>query len=103
MSVKGCKYPEMNGDGFCNDENNNIHCNFDGGDCCYSLVIDTFCSKCLCLTGNDTQNYGEINPVIGDGYCDDEANTELHNYDGGDCCGPCVVTDRCSNCTCLDR
>ena len=24
---------------------------------------------------------------IGDGYCDDTANNENCNYDGGDCCG----------------
>ena len=36
--VKGCKYPELVGDGYCNDEANNLHCDFDGGDCCYSCV-----------------------------------------------------------------
>ena len=26
------------GDGFCNDENNNADCNYDGGDCCGSCI-----------------------------------------------------------------
>ena len=29
---------------------------------------------------------------IGDGYCDDVINTELCNYDGGDCCGSYINT-----------
>ena len=95
--VKGCKYPELVSDGYCNDETNNIHCNFDGGDCCYSCVSKAFCKDCLCLT----DNFGEeINySLIGDGHCHDETNNEKCNYDGGDCCINSTM-DYCSECTC---
>ena len=33
---------------------------------------------------------------IGDGYCDDGANSLECNFDGGDCCGPYVNTDYCT-------
>ena len=37
------------GDGWCDDENNNDGCNFDGGDCCGDNVNTQYCSECLCL------------------------------------------------------
>ena len=37
---------------------------------------------------------------IGDGICDDENNNESCQFDGGDCCGPDVVTDFCVECIC---
>ena len=37
---------------------------------------------------------------IGDGYCDDFNNLEDCDFDGGDCCGPNVLTDYCFDCTC---
>ena len=40
--------------------------------------------------------------LIGDGFCDDEANTGGCSYDGGDCCGDCANTDICAECTCHD-
>ena len=78
---KGCKYPNLVGDGYCNDESNNIHCAFDRGDCCYSkLAMNEFCSDCQCLTGEFIE---EINhPLIGDGYCHDKANNASYTYDG---------------------
>ena len=39
---------------------------------------------------------------VGDGYCDDIANTQICNWDGGDCCDPYANTDHCSDCTCQD-
>ena len=87
----------MVGDGYCNDENNKIQCNFDGGDCCYSCVSKAFCFNCECLAGNSGE---EINhPLIGDGYCHDETNNAECNYDGGDCCVN-IKTDFCSECAC---
>ena len=97
MFLKGCKYPKLVRNGYCNDDSNNIHCNFDGGDCCYSCVSKTFCKDCQCLT----EDFGEeINyPLIGDGHCHDETNIEKCNYDGGDCCIDSTM-DHCSECTC---
>ena len=39
------------GDGFCDDINNNLDCNYDGGDCCGSNVNTLFCTECQCLEG----------------------------------------------------
>ena len=39
---------------------------------------------------------------VGDGYCDDETNTESCYYDGGDCCGSNVNTQYCTGCVCLE-
>ena len=39
--------------------------------------------------------------IVGDGLCNDETNNPDCNYDGGDCCGSCVVTEQCSECQCL--
>ena len=39
---------------------------------------------------------------VGDGYCDDVANTESCTYDGGDCCGANVNTQYCTECQCMD-
>ena len=39
---------------------------------------------------------------VGDGYCDDVINTELCNYDGGDCCGSSIDTTYCIECQCCD-
>ena len=39
---------------------------------------------------------------VGDGYCDDVINTELCNYDGGDCCGSSIDTTYCFECQCCD-
>ena len=44
--------------------------------------------------GSDVPNY------IGDGYCDDENNNDDCNFDGGDCCGPNVNTQYCTQCIC---
>ena len=39
---------------------------------------------------------------IGDGYCDDDINTEICNFDGGDCCGYSIDTTYCFECQCCD-
>ena len=39
--------------------------------------------------------------MIGDGFCNDETNKPECNFDGGDCCGQCIVRDQCLQCTCL--
>ena len=37
-----------------------------------------------------------------DGECDDQNNVEACGWDGGDCCGPNVNTNWCTECTCKD-
>ena len=40
--------PEYVGDSFCDDENNNAGCDYDGGDCCGN-INDTYYNVCQCL------------------------------------------------------
>ena len=35
--------------------------------------------------------------------CNDETNIAECIYDGGDCCGACINTDICSECTCHEE
>ena len=46
-----CAIPQWAGDNFCDDENNNPECGFDGGDCCDNdgEGWDNYCSLCECL------------------------------------------------------
>ena len=39
--------------------------------------------------------------MVGDGYCDDDANKLACNYDGGDCCYN-VIDIKCVYCQCKD-
>jgi len=94
--TSGCGSPQWANDQWCDDENNNADCNFDGGACCFNDFSgwDTYCNDCECL---------ECQPAgwHGDDYCDDQLNTENCFYDGGDCCGANVDTSYCTECQCL--
>lgn len=37
------------GDGLCDDTSNIEECNFDGGDCCLSLINNLHCTECFCF------------------------------------------------------
>jgi hypothetical protein len=39
--------------------------------------------------------------LVGNGFCNDEINIEVCNFDGGDCCGTCVNSKYCSECECI--
>ena len=39
--------------------------------------------------------------LIGHGYCNDKVNILDCGYGRGDCCGLCLDTDHCANCSCL--
>ena len=74
------------GDEYCDDINDNVDCNFDGGDC-YDLGTTIYCDQ----------------DWIGDGHCDDINNNIPCNFDGGDCCGTNVDTMFCTDCQCLEE
>jgi hypothetical protein len=40
---------------------------------------------------------------LGDGFCDDETNTEGCQFDGGDCCGIDTNTVYCTECLCYEE
>ena len=89
---------QKSGDGYCNDETNNEHCNYDGGDCCGSCINTDYCKNCSCI-GNVIGN-GVPNALLGDGYCNDETNNVHCYYDGLDCCRSSSNTEVCSECSC---
>ena len=39
--------------------------------------------------------------LVLDGWCNDETNNAECNFDGGDCCGSCVNTKHCTDCSCI--
>ena len=49
LKYEGCSVVEWQGDGYCDDENNNSECAWDGGDCCGSDVDTSYCTECACL------------------------------------------------------
>merc|ERR1712156_842260 len=52
--VSGCGSPQWANDQWCDDENNNEDCNWDGGACCNNTFggWDHYCSDCECLDPN---------------------------------------------------
>ena len=42
----------------------------------------------------------QLADLVGDGYCHDWTNNRHCNFDGGDCCGPCVNREQCYECIC---
>ena len=61
--------------------------------------LSLFCSINVFLTSIVIS--GCVHPnLIGNGVCNDEANTIVCNYDGGDCCGFNINKESCIQCTC---
>ena len=94
------------GDNYCDDENNNEECEWDGGDCCGYDVSTWFCWACECLDPEEQEGDGGGGcgspQWKGDNYCDDENNNAECEWDGGDCCGDDISILLCSACECLD-
>jgi len=101
-----CEIPHWFMDNYCDDENNNAKCGFDGGDCCGDDVNTSYCKECECLEfpAETTQAPGICGSPqwFGDNYCDDDNNNAGCGFDGGDCCGDNVSTAYCSECICLE-
>ena len=80
-SSSGCGSLNWKGDGWCDDENNNAGCEYDGGDCCGENVKTTYCQECQCLDPGyssttttstpcfDVQATGHCNYWASFGYC----------------------------------
>ena len=98
------------GNGFCNIENRNAICNYDGGDCCPNsdLIANGQCDltnyNYICLfdggdccyafdenQGSDYRKY--MKHLIGDGQCSYFHNLEMCNFDQGDCCDNYKIAD----------
>ena len=52
----GCGSPSWANDQWCDDENNNAQCNWDGGACCNNNYSgwDTYCTDCECKESSTT-------------------------------------------------
>merc|ERR1712048_776498 len=87
-------------DNFCDDENNNCGCGWDGGDCC-GAVNKKYCKDCGCKDPNYKPQSCGSPQHKGDGYCDDSNNVASCEFDGGDCCGS-VKKNYCTECACKD-
>ncbi|CAM9651378.1 unnamed protein product [Ectocarpus fasciculatus] len=92
------------GDDFCDSENNNPECAYDGGDCCADtcLSLGSACGfdgfaeyngfDCLDPAFFDPTVVAEFPEcsgswsMLGDGQCQEENNNPACGYDGGDCC-----------------
>ncbi|CAM9177738.1 unnamed protein product, partial [Ectocarpus fasciculatus] len=116
VMVENCGYVRRVGDGWCNEENNNELCAYDGGDCCectceappsgddwytddgYGACGSGFACidpHAACIDDDDiTVDIDESCDTVymGDAHCDMSNNNEACAYDGGDCC----------ECTCED-
>ncbi|CAM9340740.1 unnamed protein product [Ectocarpus sp. 13 AM-2016] len=114
------------GDGFCDDNNNNEQCGYDGGDCCECTCVvstvwstESSCTEFACIdptapcaddddiTADAVESCTVDN--LGDGICDTSNNIEICGYDGGDCCectcgydSTDVLDGSCSDFACVD-
>lgn len=103
------------GDGTCQLQMNNLENFFDVGDCCLNYTqceniikapnlwgatvpnsFDADCPKDVCIRSDMYC----IPDLMGDGVCHDNNNSELCDFDLGDCCKPNPITDSCCNCDC---
>jgi len=58
----GCGSPQWATDEWCDDENNNADCNYDGGACCSNTFggWDTYCTDCECKDPNNVEDCVDI-------------------------------------------
>ena len=99
-----CGLKQYQGDGNCDDANNNCGCKYDGGDCCSGsvkggVVKTSYCTYCNCKDPKHADKGCNATctapEYIGDGNCDDENNNCGCKYDKGDCCGKHVKKTHC--------
>merc|ERR1712151_317913 len=96
-----CGDGQYQGDGNCDDSNNNCACSWDLGDCCGVAVKKAYCTECKCKDPNYKPPKCGAPDFVGDGNCDDENNSKNCGWDKGDCCGV-VKKAYCTVCKCLD-
>ena len=59
VSTTTLKKCDRQGDGYCDDRENNAYCDFDGGDCCLNPVNNQFCSECWCYADHTSYVAGK--------------------------------------------
>jgi len=84
-----CGSDQHSGDKYCDDDNNNCGCGWDGGDCCGktgNMKQYEYCFQCACLNPTYEAPACPVEKFKGDGICDDDNNIESCDWDNGDCC-----------------
>ena len=105
FSKDNCDFPDYIGDNICDDGNNNMHCNWDGGDCCIDNVNTTFCNHCDCLD-EDVKLCSVFNLCgLDEGDCNDDSECKPGLICGEDNCPSELGLDssidccyKCNNC-----
>ena len=104
-SETACLVEPLVGDGYCDDEANNVECDYDLDDCCQAESVRNSCTNCTCWVDNDQLEWIQAdfcqnphraqNYDLGDGFCDMDLNTKEYFFDIGDCCiqDPICVKD----------
>ena len=72
-----CGSPKFANDIYCDDENNNAGCNFDGGACCnrYTSKWNQYCTDCQCLEVKNCKAIGIWSSFPNmDKWCNDNCN-----------------------------
>jgi len=95
----GCGFPQWKGDGYCDDENNNDSCDYDGGDCCGDDVNTSFCSACQCLDpdfGSDDSGEDDCEDNRPTAWCEKKKG-KCHKYGVAKNC-----QKTCFSCACVD-
>ena len=66
MYFTGCGSPMWKTDKYCDDKNNNVGCNWDGGACCYNnyALWDVYCKECKCLDLNAEGKFTTLDQII---------------------------------------
>ena len=80
-----CGNLQNKGDNYCDDDNNNQACGWDGGDCCGNNINKQYCSECECLDPqHGSGNYGSGDYSCGDhGFGDHvfgNSGSEYHDF-----------------------
>ena len=92
------------GDKFCDDKANNEACKFDKGDCCLSdSESKKYCTECLCKEKEESKTCDVSPRILGDNFCDDDANNEACEFDKRDCCLLDIESKKyCTECLCKE-
>merc|ERR1712088_186047 len=95
----GCGSPQWKGDGYCDDENNNDGCDYDGGDCCGDDVNTQYCSACQCLDpdfGSDDSGEDDCQDIKSTAWCE-KRKGKCHKFGVAKNC-----PKTCFSCACVD-
>jgi len=77
----GCGFPQWQGDGYCDDDNNNDGCDYDGGDCCGDDVNTNFCTECECLDPDFEDGGDDCEDLWWSSWCEGKKKWGLCKYD----------------------